>query len=117
MGWHFLIFPIWGVSFILPMGLLVLLQVWLCRKENRWLGLILPAIFFLLSLILTFAAAVGYFVTQGPTPHLGGPEHHGIFVIGRSLFDFLFLGGRTFIFTNIPTMILGYIWFYHQRRP
>ena len=99
------------------MGLLVLLQVWLCRKENRWLGLILPAIFFLLSLILTFAAAVGYFVTQGPTPHLGEPEHHGIFVIGRSLFDFLFLGGRTFIFTNIPTMILGCIWFYHQRRP
>ncbi len=35
---------------LVPFALFILLQIFLCRKENKWLGLILPAISFLGSL-------------------------------------------------------------------
>lgn len=112
-----LIFPIWGAVFIVPIGLLVLLQIWLCRKENWWFGLILPGLFFLLSLILTFAVVMGYVSTQGLGPYLIRFVYYGMFIIGSNLVDLLPLGGKTFVFTNIPTIILGYIWLCYQRRP
>ncbi len=31
---------------LVPFALFILLQIFLCRKENKWLGLILPAISF-----------------------------------------------------------------------
>ena len=40
---------------LVPFALFILLQIFLCRKENKWLGLILPAISFLGSLVF-FAA-------------------------------------------------------------
>lgn len=36
---------------LVPFALFILLQIFLCRKENKWLGLILPAILFLGSLV------------------------------------------------------------------
>ena len=36
---------------LVPFALFTLLQIFLCRKENKWLGLILPAISFLGSLV------------------------------------------------------------------
>ena len=36
---------------LVPLALFILLQIFLCRKENKWLGLILPAISFLGSLV------------------------------------------------------------------
>lgn len=36
---------------LVPFALFILLQIFLCRKENKWLGLILPAISFLGSLV------------------------------------------------------------------
>lgn len=48
--WILLLF--WLVPFVL----FILLQIFLCRKENKWLGLILPAISFLGSLVFLLKA-------------------------------------------------------------
>lgn len=41
---------------LVPFALFTLLQIFLCRKENKWLGLILPAISFLGSLVFLLQA-------------------------------------------------------------
>lgn len=41
---------------LVPFALFILLQIFLCRKENKWLGLILPAISFLGSLVFLLLA-------------------------------------------------------------
>ena len=41
---------------LVPFALFILLQLFLCRKENKWLGLILPAISFLGSLVFLLQA-------------------------------------------------------------
>ena len=33
--------PIFLISVLLPVALVVALQVWLCRRKHRWLGLLL----------------------------------------------------------------------------
>lgn len=43
------------ISILLPVALVVALQVWLCRRKTRWLGLILPVLSFLFSLLLVFS--------------------------------------------------------------
>ena len=48
--WILLLF--WLVPFVL----FTLLQIFLCRRENKWLGLILPAISFLGSLVFLLQA-------------------------------------------------------------
>ena len=42
------------ISILLPVALVVALQVWLCKRKTRWLGLILPVLSFLFSLLLVF---------------------------------------------------------------
>lgn len=49
IGLIFMIFLI-----LVPIALLVVLQVWLCRK-GKWLGLILPVLSLLMSLLLVFS--------------------------------------------------------------
>ena len=41
---------------LVPFALFTLLQIFLCRRENKWLGLILPAISFLGSLVFLLQA-------------------------------------------------------------
>lgn len=41
---------------LVPFALFTLLQIFLCRRENKWLGLILPAITFLGSLVFLLQA-------------------------------------------------------------
>lgn len=48
--WILLLF--WLVPFVL----FTLLQIFLCRRENKWLGLILPAISFLGSIVFLLQA-------------------------------------------------------------
>ena len=43
------------ISILLPVALVVALQVWLCKRKTRWLGLILPVLSFLFSLLLVFS--------------------------------------------------------------
>lgn len=50
-----LLFGVFGA--LLPLALLVVLQVWLCRKSAR-LGLILPVLSLLLSVVLVFSLVV-----------------------------------------------------------
>lgn len=55
---------------LVPFALFILLQIFLCRKENKWLGLILPAISFLGSLVFLLQAtevramAISFFVAN-----------------------------------------------------
>lgn len=55
---------------LVPFAALILLQIFLCRRENKWLGLILPAISFLGSLVFLLQAtearamALSFFVVN-----------------------------------------------------
>lgn len=114
--------PVALFSVLLPVGLVVALQVLLCRRGSR-LGLILPVLSLLLSLLLTLS--VGIFqrlgggtltmqtvsedgqvieqvVEQTPAPPLEAGQVLAI--------------GGVFLVTNIPTVVLMGIWFYHKNR-
>ena len=53
------------ISILLPVALVVALQVWLCRRKTRWLGLILPGRSFLFSLLLVFSVGAFGLINQG----------------------------------------------------
>ena len=56
---------IFGIfSMLVPIALLVVLQVWLCRK-GKWLGVILPVLSLLLSLLLVFSMGTFQAVGRG----------------------------------------------------
>ena len=42
---------------LLPVALAVALQVWLCKRRSRWLGLILPGLTLLASLLILLSMA------------------------------------------------------------
>lgn len=73
----------------------ILLQIFLSNRENKWLGLILPAVCFLRSLFLVLN--VGVFDRMSPGE---------IFV----------QVGSVFVLTNIPTVVLLGIYFGFQRK-
>lgn len=50
--------PIVLIGVLLPIALIVALQVWLCKRKNRWLGLILPGLSLLLSLAILLSVGV-----------------------------------------------------------
>lgn len=79
---------------LLVFALLVVLQVWLCKKNTK-LGLILPGICLVFSLLLTLLLAIN--------------------VVGAQLGNLLIIG-VTFLVTNIPTMIFGGIWLHYKGR-
>lgn len=58
---------------LLPVALLVALQVWLCRKSLK-LGLILPILSFLLSLLMVFSLGAMQMVTTSGAVVTGGNE-------------------------------------------
>ncbi|MEA4849109.1 MAG: hypothetical protein VB106_17895 [Clostridiaceae bacterium] len=79
-------------TFILLMVLIgsIYLQILLSRKESKWFGLILPAIFFLCSFNILFNIAV--------------PNSSDLWIsIGSGVFGF--------IVANIPTLLLMMIYF------
>lgn len=80
--------------FLLPIALLVALQVLLCRRGRR-LGLILPGISLLLSLLTTLLIAF----------NMVGAELANLAVVGLIL-----------LITNIPTVIFGGIWLHFKGR-
>ena len=57
--------PIVLIGVLLPVALVVALQVWLCRRKTRWLGLILPGLSFLFSLLLVFSVGAFGLINQG----------------------------------------------------
>lgn len=121
---------IFGIFMLLvPIALLVVLQVWLCKKSLK-LGLILPILSFLLSLLMVFSlGALQTMTTAGSTQmtviaedgtYIEVPaqewghhqeEHHvGLTPGAVGALVGLFLVG------NIPTVVFGGIWLHYKSR-
>lgn len=111
---------------LLPVALLVVLQVWLCRKSVK-LGLILPCVCLALSLLLTlsmaaFGAVSGGFVGGGA--NYVGPDGQEVpaqtGTEERVEVEFhprmLVAAGAIFLVTNIPTAVFGGIWLHYKGR-
>lgn len=49
--------PLMLLSVLLPVALVAALQVWLCKRRSRWLGLILPGLTLLASLLILLSMA------------------------------------------------------------
>lgn len=62
-----------------------LFQIFLSKRQSKWLGLILPGITFLYSLVMVLGIAV---------------------YDGMGSWDIVVLVGTTFLLSNIPTIIL-----------
>ncbi len=86
--------PVILFAFLLPIALLVALQVWLCKK-SVYLGLVLPGISLVMSLLMTLLLA---FNLVGAAP-------------GN-----LVIMGIIFLVTNIPTIVFGGIWLHCKGR-
>lgn len=83
-------FPIRIIILLLIFAAIIALQLFLSKKENKWLGLILPAIFLIYGILMVLNIAV--------------PD-------GMSGWDIFSLLAPTFSLTNIPTFILLGIYF------
>lgn len=114
--------PVFLFSILLPVGLVLVLQVFLCRKGNR-LGLILPVLSFLLSLLLTLSVAAFTMMGAGTitTQTISNDGH----VVKTQVEEVeappvepqqLLMVGGVFLVTNIPTVVLTGIWVYHKNR-
>ncbi len=105
---------------VLPFALLVVLQVWLCRKGRR-LGLILPVLSLLLSLVLLLNLAAfsrgggntltiydeaGNVVEQRVEPER--PQEVPVRALAAA--------GVLFLVGNIPTLVFGGIWLAQKNR-
>ena len=113
-----LLFGVFGA--LLPFALLVVLQVWLCRKSAR-LGLILPVLSLLLSVVLVFSLvlfprAMGY-------SSLTVTDENGQVVQQEENFSGVSPMGETiaiavvaFLVTNVPTVVFGGIWLHYKGR-
>lgn len=70
--------------------LIIILQVFLSNQNNKWYGLLLPAVCFITSIIMVFNMAV--FKDQ-------------------TMFQIIFQVSLTFILSNIPTVVLLAIYY------
>lgn len=105
----------------LPFALLVVLQVWLCKKGRR-LGLILPALSLLVSLALPLNLAA--FSRGGGGNTLTVYDEAGNIVEQRAEPEepqavpvrALAAAGVLFLVGNIPTLVFGGIWLAQKNR-
>lgn len=81
------------LSFIAIMGIGIFIQFKLSRSDNKYLGLIMPAISLLLSIIILLGI-------------IGGFELSSIGVVKDNVVSYLYTF-FIFLITNIPTIILG----------
>lgn len=86
-----------AIALIIIMVAIASLQVYLCKRENKRIGLILPIISFIISIL----AIIGmHFYTALP-----------------NLISMIYLWIQVFVAMNIPTVILSAIYIlYHGRR-
>ncbi|MGI5963474.1 MAG: hypothetical protein ACOX7N_07150 [Lawsonibacter sp.] len=104
---------------LLPVALLVVLQVWLCKK-GKWLGLILPCLSLLMSLLLVFSVVAFQRMDSGTlvvTDEHGqviqehSVEHHSNLTPGAAG-----TVAGLFLVSNIPTVVFGGIWLHYKNR-
>ena len=118
---------IFGIFMLLvPIALLVVLQVWLCKKSLK-LGLVLPILSFLLSLLMvlslgtiqTVSTAGSYLVAEDGTyievPAQEGGHHQEEHHVGLTPGAVGALVGL-FLVGNIPTVVFGGIWLHYKNR-
>ena len=110
-------------SMLVPIALLVVLQVWLCRKGQR-LGLILPVLSLLISLLLTLSMAgfqtyagggASTVTTYGPDGQVV-EEHHEEHDHGELAPGAMEAVAGLFLVANIPTVVFGGIWLHYKNR-
>ena len=114
-------------TMLVPVALLVALQVWLCRKSLK-LGLILPILSFLMSLLMVFSLSV--FQTVSTTGGASAVTEDGVCVEvparqgghHREEHRVNFTPGAVgavaglFLVSNIPTVVFGGIWLHYKNR-
>lgn len=111
--------PALMLGVLLPIGLAVALQVWLCRK-GKYLGLILPGLSLLLSIVMVLSmstfSSVGSGSIQVRDEHgnIIQEEHHQ----GHTSMPHGAVAavGSTFLVSNIPTVVFGGIWLSYRNR-
>ena len=106
---------------LLPVALLVVLQVWLCKKSKK-LGLILPILSFLLSLVMVLSVAglqrMGGGASMLVTDEQGNvvqEEYTELEPEPITAGDVGAVAG-VFLVSNIPTVVFGGIWLYYKNR-
>ncbi|OUQ78205.1 hypothetical protein [Flavonifractor sp. An100] len=108
---------------LVPIALLVVVQVWLSKK-GKWLGLILPVLSFLMSLLLVFGMTAFQLGGTGGSTLVVTDEHgqviqeehreeeHHISLTPGAVGA---IAGVFFV-SNIPTIVFGGIWLHYKNR-
>lgn len=107
---------------LIPIALLIVLQVWLCKKGRR-LGLILPALSLILSLLLVFSMASFSRVSVGGA-YMVSDENGQLIEQSQDYTEYrqpLTAGAvvsiaALFLVSNIPTVVYGGIWLHYKGR-
>ena len=104
---------------LLPVALVAALQVWLCKRRSRWLGLILPGLTLLASLLILLSMAA--FTRVGASEVVY--DAHGTVVEEHHAEHWevppgaeLAAAGGVFLLANIPTVVLGGLWLHYKTR-
>ena len=137
--------PVMLLSILLPVALVVALQVWLCKRKTRWLGLILPGLSFLFSLLLVFSVGAFGLINQGGSGGTLTLEENGQVIQQtitengmttvydgegniidqypepdtqpkQSPLEVIVPAAAIFLVGNIPTVVLGGIWLHYKNR-
>ncbi len=96
---------------LLAAVLIVWLQIRLSKAESKWPGLILPFLFFCLSVVAVLGLAGFVYNTHEQSfadsvvGQVGGSIHHSV-LAPSSIKDLLFQSAVIFLFTNLPTLLL-----------
>ena len=106
---------------LLPIAAVIALQVWICRRKNRWLGLILPAVTLLFSLLLCLSFGAYSTVISGGAEIIQEDgtviqeqetEYQSTNFTPQDALTLL----AVFLIFNIPTAILLAIYFHSRNR-
>ena len=83
----------------------ILLQIYLSKKENKWSGLILPIVVLFFSIILILGLGAYTFV-RTPENMMANGEIIEMAVSGGNVSSAILMVITTFLLLNIPTVIL-----------
>ena len=125
------LFPIILIFIGLPLKAVIAVQKRLCRRNSKWVGLILPAAALVCGLFLTAVLSVAMLHYDGPpmitemsyTPPAGAPSSYEPSPDEITVTYFPdpehpltpgMVAGFLFVF-NIPTLSLGWIWLKSRR--
>lgn len=107
---------------LVPIGLLVAVQVWLCKKSLR-LGLILPGLSLALSLLLALTVGASLMLTRAGGTVTVRDEATGEIVRQEDFESNVYTNpaalagaGVLFLVGNIPTAVFGGIWLHCKGR-